>query len=250
MYKTILFLLYLFCIFPLTAEVSFKEIAQGRVETQSSLLPKPYNAFKNLYLDTQTRTFYTSGVNHALQNAIPSAGRKFHFATFEKLPAALDRPQRKWNFLKGTTLFLFEMPETRKYPFHFFHLLEHVMGIWAFHAHAKPSEVKLIVIACDGKMSKKLEPWEGPNAINRHLLKALFPEAQVKTWSEFIKENRNKSLWMEEVITSDRAATQGVPTCTKINKMLGDALPHFRPETLHRFAAKVHAYAKTKKKMT
>ena len=30
--------------------------------------------------------------------------------------------------------------------------------------------------------------WEGPNSINKHLLKALFPNAQIKLWKDFQQE--------------------------------------------------------------
>lgn len=208
-------------------------------KTMQTELPIPFCYFENLYLDVQTSTFLGLG-----KNVIPEKGialkdkRGYRFQTVDFLPNYDKKP----TLLQGTTFFLFECSDSDFYLRHFFHLLEHLVGIWSFYGDEHREDVKLIVFAADGHWK---EDWKGPNSINQHLIKALFPNAVVKIWSEFLKDHSKQLMMMERVVTSDRAITSSSPACRKINKMLGEALPYLSVESLDRMAAHVNAYAKT-----
>lgn len=208
-------------------------------KTTQTEFPLPFCYFENLYFDVQTSTFFGLGKNVIPEKAIALKGnRGYQFQMADFLPNGNQKPV----LLQGTTLFLFESSYTDFYLRHFFHLLEHIVGIWSFYGDEYREDVKLIVFAADGHWRGD---WKGPNSINQHLMKALFPNAIVKTWSEFLEDYKRQCLMMERVFTSDREITFSSPICGKINKMLGEALPYLNVESLDRMSAHVNAYAKT-----
>src|SRR3972149_10420574 len=109
--------------------------------------------------------------------------------------------------VKGTTLFLFEHDGMRLTLGHFFHLLEHIVGIWSFDGHQNFREVENIVLACDGRSDLPHLKWAGPNKLNKNLLSALFPKAEVLTWEEVRKKFKGEMVCFEKAITSDRYLT-------------------------------------------
>ena len=204
--------------------------------TKQTSFPPPFTYFDHLYFDTGFRTFYGVGENIDTDRAIaPDAGRAYSFKSVSYLS------RKNIGFIDGTTLFLFEANITKSYLFHFFHLLEHLVGIWSLYGDENNEDIKTIVL--DGISSN----WEGPNKLNKHLIEALFPNAVVITWDNFIKMHDNKTICLERAVLSDRAVTLNNYECTKINKMLGSALPFLSEENLINLADKVHTYSKTKK---
>lgn len=200
--------------------------------TTQQMLPVPFSQFENLYFDVDHSTFISNNCDVNPHAAIsPAHDREY------SLEINTDFSE-KTALLKGTTLFLFETTNTSSYLTHFFHLLEHVVGIWSFYGVDNYNDVRLIVMTADYN-------WAGPNFINKHLLKALFPKAEVKTWEAFIWENRGKYLRMERAVTSDRAISANSRACAKINKMLGAALHCLSSSALNQLALQVNSYANT-----
>jgi hypothetical protein len=212
--------------------------------TTQVILPTPYCLFENLYFKTDTSTFFAYGDTVAPDKAIvPDSKRGY---AFKMMPPKMDPKQILKNIktIEGTTLFLFESIYTQPYLNHFFHLLEHLVGIWSFYGAEHFNEVNLIILASDGT-SRSPVNWQGPNLINKHLLKALFPNAEVKPWRAFTAQNQHQILQMERAITSDRARTFQSQICQDTNKMIAEALPSLSAEALNQLALQVNAYAKT-----
>jgi Glycosyltransferase 61 len=204
------------------------------LNTYQKILPLPFCYFENLYFDAQEAAFYGVGSDLEMDKAIaPNLRRPYTSKTGNK--ANVDE------YLAGTTLFLLEL-EGIAWLNHYFHLLEHVVGIWAFYGDQNNHDVRLIVLG-DGTSDWS---WAGPNSINQHLLKALFPNAQVKAWHQFAHDYANKTLLFERAITSDRALTSNCMECAKLNKMLGVARHFISKESILNFALHVHQYAQTK----
>jgi hypothetical protein len=129
--------------------------------------------------------------------------------------------------------------------FHFFHLLEHLVGAWAFYGHQSADQVQRIIFATVDRVPPP--SWQGPNQINEHVLRALFPNAEIKIWSNFIKEFQDQSVCFERALISDRGVSIFDPQCGKINKHLGAALSSIQSNTLDSLVEKIHAYAQTKR---
>lgn len=223
------------------------QICSARADVDNNKIPEttqkvyaiPFTYFENLYFDTNARRFYGlgSGINPNI--SIGPYGQGFSFGSIESLQTSSDQI----TVLDGSTLFLFEHPGTAAYLGHFFHFLEHVTGIWSFYGNQNYEDVKLIVFASDGNNQS---PWEGANFTNYHTIKALFPKAELLTWSAFTQKYQNKWLRMERVVTSDRTACNYSPECGKVNKLLGAALPKLSKEALDNMAQKVHEYTGTR----
>jgi hypothetical protein len=208
---------------------------RGSDKTTQVVLPVPYMSFNNLYFDPTCETFWAAGLEKDFKPPIsPGWPRTYRFEARESLPEA--------HPLEGTTLLLFEAG----HPFltHFFHLLEHLVGLWSFDAHSHHEEVRRVVLAADGK---ELTGWQGPNQINDHLLRALFPNAVIQTWSQFRAEcsQFNQPVVLAHAVTSDRGLSFLSAACGKINKMLGEALPALDPQALNKLAEQLHLYANT-----
>jgi hypothetical protein len=227
------------CIHALISLVLFQSKIHGvLIETKQSVLPVPFSQFENLCFDPRTDAFIAIGRQSSFTTPIDlHCFRPYSFKSIEVLPLRA-RP----TYLQGTTLFLFES-EGPSMILHFFHLLEHIVGLWNFNAPHQNTEVTRIVLAADGTFDTRA--WEGSNQINRHLLKALFPNALVETWPEFKKNFSRRPIIFQHVLTSDRALTFRVPFCRQINKMLGTALPYLDPEALNTLAETMHSYAAT-----
>jgi hypothetical protein len=157
----------------------------------------------------------------------------------QKLMHTMNSPAHLFD---GTTLILME--SHGNYFFHFFHLLEHLVGVWAFYGYEHAPDIKRIIFA--GATLQNHYSWQGPNQINQHVLSALFPQAEVLTWDRFVRQCGHDLACFERAVVSDRGITALYPECSKINKHLGAALPHIDPKNLQSFADSVHAYAQTK----
>lgn len=214
--------------------------------THKISFPTPFNLLNNLYFNADSGVFFSSGddvdPNHVISpNFI--RGYSFHVASKRDL---LNLKYRR-KTIEGTSLFLFEIDLTRHYLSHFFHLLEHLVGVWSFYGADNFNDIKLIVLASDGSRNKD-PTWKGPNSINEHLLKAMFPQASVKTWDEFLVENHHTILRFEKAFTSDRALTFYSEACSRVNKMLAEAFPDLSSQALNQLALRVNSYANTQSK--
>lgn len=210
-------------------------------QTKCVQLPPPFFYCENLYFFFQGK-FVAIHPEYFLQISGP---RGYQFHKIEKITEKIHRYEKKAESsqLLGSSIILMEYP--LNYFTHFFHLLEHLVGVWAFYGCDKASEVKHIILAGNG--SKRNCSWEGPNRINYHVLKALFPHAEVYTWDAFLKRQQGKLTYIEKAIISDRGLTLSYQACAKINKFLGAALPYIDPKKMESFASQVQSYAQTVK---
>ena len=217
----------------------FGNLSAALEETLSASLSPPYTYFENLYLDIGSETFYTVGGQGIERAAL--AGFQDRKVTFSSASSTDEiAPAENIEVVPGGTIFLFEAPKC-SFLTHFFHLLEHVVGVWSFYGNMHCEDIKQIVLC--GKFGKS---WKGPNEINRHLFKALFPHAEVFIWDDFLSKYRRQSvLKIEQALTSDRVVTFGLPICRKLNKFLGEAQSAISKDALDTLSSRVNAYALT-----
>ncbi|PCI94636.1 hypothetical protein COB11_03605 [Candidatus Aerophobetes bacterium] len=198
--------------------------------------PKPFSLHRSLVLDTSTsRIYLQNGEGHDLAS---DAGRFFNICD-------LTESHDFYNIkhLHGKTLMLFEGSDYAHTLLHYFHLLEHLVGIYALYGHDHAQSVKQIMLLGDGKTS--YPGWEGPNNINKHLMKGLFPNAEIFTYDTLKARYRDKVLFIEEGFFSDRALTYSIPECLHPNIMLGSAYKSFNPDVLENMSNRMHAYTKS-----
>lgn len=196
--------------------------------TNSTQLPIPFFNYENLYFD-KTNFFVIEKTPHREKNIDLNRGYKI----LHESPSYGNEN----SVLDGTTILIMDV-----HPglvFHFFHLLEHLAGIWAFYGDEHSSDVKRFVFVGMN------DPWEGPNQIHKHLINALFPAAQVMTWDHFRNTCKNGLVRLERAVISDRGLSIKDPSCIRINKHLGAALPFIHPKNMQGMADVIHAYAQT-----
>jgi protein O-GlcNAc transferase len=135
-------------------------------------------------------------------------------------------------------------PSTTKHMMeHYFHFVEHLILIYnAYKTVPKTPPVKRIVLLA---YEKPRWNWKGKNDINMHLLRALFPDAQVLTYYHLKKAAKKGPIRMEHAITSDRGLAGRHPEDQKLNKMIAPSLPFIDRRYMEEMAAKVHEYMKT-----
>lgn len=216
--------------------------------TKHTDMPIPFAYLENLYFKAPLH-FIAFGNETPLHTVIcPYLNRPYQLIQID--PSKKKRSNRfddiathQIRHLDGMTILIMEHPVN--YCFHFFHLLEHLVGIWAFYGFEHAHEVKRIVLAGDGIDPR--QNWEGPNQLNRHILKALFPQAEVKTLDGFVKECGYGLVCLDRTLISDRAISYLDPQCKVVNKLLGAALPDIDPKIMQSFADAVHNYANTQR---
>lgn len=119
--------------------------------------------------------------------------------------------------LEGTTLMFVD--HSREFLCHYFHFLEHLLGIWEFGGCEERENVRRIILCGEEDKNDDFD-WRGANQISQKLLRALFPHAEVFTLKKF-KEKHPRPLLFHRVLLSSRKASYKDPECGKINKMLG-----------------------------
>lgn len=210
----------MFFICLLTALLTFGE-SECQV-TNQKVFSTCFSQFNHLYFDNPSSTFFTIGDKASLERSFKiDENRGYTFARY----ATIDKKPRIFH---GTAIFIFERERTPTHCNHYFHFLEHLIGIWNFAGGNKPEDVRLFVLASNGKRVD--ENWKGTNEVTYHLIKALFPYAEIKSWNDFIRDNRGKIVRFENVITSDRAMekyqTEPYPT----QRMLGGYFQQLKRE--------------------
>jgi len=227
-----------FCVFIVVLCLSVKWIF-FRAQTTQQILPPCYGYFENLYFDAARTTFFTLGKKADLSKAIfthekrKCSWRNFAFMPFKLCSKAFDP-------ISGLTAIAFERKSTPLHSRHYFHFLEHVIGLWNFGGESKREDVKLFLFAGNGEMEPP-ENWKGANEITLHLVKALFPQAQIKLWGDFVNESQ-KGVRFEKVITSDRCMEYLKKEPYYTERMLGEYYRYLTPASLDRMALAVHTY--------
>lgn len=217
-------------------------------ETKQKILPTGFSYFENLYFNAPSRTFFTYGGNVRLKYAIYNEEeRGFQWKAYRKtLPIPLKK--HPTTSVPGTTVVLFERALTPIHFCHFYHFLEHLLGIWNFGGEELRSEVKLFLLAGSGEM-KRPDHWQGPNDATAHLIKALFPHAEVKLWVDFVEETKG-NLCFEKVITSDRCMEYRKKEPFLTDRILGGYFQSLTTKSLEQMAAVVQEYAQAQRKKT
>jgi Glycosyltransferase 61 len=219
--------------------------------TKYQELPVPFSYVENLYF-CPSIYFIAMGDEPMETHKIiePIKARHYRLISLSNEPKQFPRKlayllTHPVHLLENTSVILMEYD--KNFFFHFFHLLEHLVGIWAFYGYEHADDVHRIILARD--FSNADNNWIGPNQINKHLLTALFPHAEIWTWEHFIKECKQTQglACFERAVISDRAGSVFNPECGKINKHLGAALPYINPKHMDSFAMRVQEYAATKR---
>lgn len=240
MFRFVFFLCLVFCI-PSFSVDKFKKEYQ---ETKQTFLPPCFGYFENLYLDAFNQTFLTCGRKIHLKQAIDIDDKDRGF-TWHKVSnaASLTQLGKRFFHIPGLTLIVLEPERTFWYSNHFFHFLEHLLGLWNFGGEDRRDDVKLFLFADNG--SKKFPPhWQGHNDITFHLIKALFPNAQIKLWPEFLKEYP-KHVVFSQVMTSDRSFERLKREPYYTERMLGEYFLYLSKESIDHLASAVYDYCGT-----
>ncbi|MCH9630854.1 MAG: hypothetical protein S4CHLAM37_08600 [Chlamydiia bacterium] len=201
--------------------------------------PKPFSLHRSLVLDTSTSNIYLQ--NEEGHDLASDAGRLFN--VYDRTDA---QDYQNIKQFSGKTLMLFEGSNFAIALTHYYHLLEHLVGIYALYGHKHAQNVKQIMLLGDGKTT--YPNWEGPNNINKHLMKGLFPNAEVYTYHSLRARYPGKAIFIEEGFFSDRALTDSVPECLHLHKMLGSTYKSFSPDVIENMSNHMHVYTRSQNK--
>jgi len=210
--------------------------AIASAEFQSKVIQEinPLSTVEHLFFDPKSLSFSINTETDDLRDAIGSRPRRSFRIKNQSQP-------QNYHTQEGTTLLLLDIPEFKNNVYHYFHLYEHLIGLY-FHHIEEANDVKKIILANDG--TKLDKTWEGPNNINQHLLKALYPNAEVWTWANLIRSK--EAFHFPKVIISDR---QRKSTSYKSNKeaiLYGETRENIEPSKIKTFHNAVRDYVKYK----
>lgn len=110
---------------------------------------------------------------------------------------------------------------------HYFHFMEHLIGIWNFLAHQDPDRIKMILFAF-GQSSEQDGNWSGSNETTRILLTSLFPNAEIGLFKDL---PAHMSLKADKIHISSRLRSHGIPA-SGYHNMNGFSRPHYVPKRL------------------
>ena len=207
-------------------------------KTELVFLANGFSYTENLYLEPKSRTFYQLGMG----KIDPLETRKFSMQQVQKLPFHL-----RTQVIPDTTVLIFERNTTPNHCHHFFHFLEHLIGLWNFGGEACRENVKLVLFVGNG--TRQFE-WEGGNQTSIHLVQALFPNAKIAHWKEFIKERRHQLIRFEKVLSSDRAMEVKKEEPYPTERYMGGYFQKLEPKRIDRLSKAVWNYAGEKKELS
>lgn len=99
-------------------------------------------------------------------------------------------------------------------PKHYFHFMEHMLGIWNYLTYKNSDKVKLIVFCFDERTDQDYL-WAGKfHDINRHLLNAAFPNARVMLLDQL---GSNLKISAEHIYVSSRLRSRNLPNPENMN---------------------------------
>jgi hypothetical protein len=210
--------------------------------TQQEVLSTCFSHFKNLYFDNASRTFLAMGQEACLDASINRADRRGY--SWKQLPHH-SQFQRQLRKVPGTTVFVFEKRATPEHSAHFFHFLEQLLGIWNFGGEETRNDVHLFVMAGNGV--DFLPHWKGANDVSYHLIKALFPNAEIQDWSEFVEKTRKEVICFENVLTADRSREKWKQEPYHTERMLGGYFQALNKKSLDHLASCVWDYCQVER---
>jgi short coiled-coil protein len=122
---------------------------------------------------------------------------------------------------------------------HYFHFLEHLIGIWSFGGQDQADSVKQIVF-CPAADTEIDFSWQGINQINEKLIRAVFPNAQIYTLAQ-VKKMESSCFHCDDLLVSSRLASYHVPQCAQLSKMLGASWKDIPRSTVQQLRANILA---------
>lgn len=90
---------------------------------------------------------------------------------------------------------------------HYFHFMEHLIGIWNFFTYQNPDNIKLILLAFETSTPEDNQ-WVGANQASQTLLKALFPNANIQLLKNMAA---NLTFKTNRIFVSSRLRSHGIP---------------------------------------
>ena len=209
MYQSVKIFLLCFCLISTSWFECYAEDASlENVQIQKN---GPYSQLKGVYLDPATEELQYI----AKDNTFAKASLWTDTLQIENGNSPLP-PFADTQIWDGTTLILADC--NTSFMTHYFHFLEHLLGIWEFGGCEKRESIKQIVF-CASDTSQDFG-WQGVNAINYKIIKALFPNASVHTLGG-LKKKAVKPIFMPSVLFSSRLQAFKEPEHMRLNKMLG-----------------------------
>lgn len=213
-------------------------------KTQQSIPSTCFSNFQNIYFDNSALTFFTVGKDAKICHSINTSDTRGY--SWKENPPI--KPHKEPLKVPGTSIFIFERDLTPNHSLHYFHCLEHLLGIWNFGGEIDRLEVKLFVLANNGRSSPK--EWKGENAVAYHLIHALFPYAEIKTWDQFLEITDGNILCFEKAITSDRSMEIFRKEPYYTERMLGGYFQLLKKENLDHLASCVWQYCKASRSIS
>jgi len=216
-------------------------------KTEYNVFGKSFSCSKNLYFSNNSfiaidnenfdvKTFMCNDDDPEMRNyGIRSIDSK----TFNQLFS-----NKIQKIFPGTTIIMMTPARWGNTLRHYFHFCEHLIGLWATYKELGKSTIENILLLGDG-----IEPgndWKGQNEINLHLIKAIFPDANIISPDKFL--NSDTLFQFNDVISSDLGITLVLPKCSDDNKLLGESKPFIKQKHIIEMAQLVHDYMGTKHK--
>ncbi len=196
-----------------------------------------FSHFENLYFDHESLTFFSVGKDVEIARSINTSDyRGYFWKQYGDCAQRMYKPSS----ISGTTILVLEKKYTTGHSAHFFHFLEHLLGIWNFGGEESRYNVELVVLASNG--NGVLKNWKGANDVTYHLIKALFPHAEIKSWPDFVAYTKDKVVCFEKVIVSDRAMDVFKKEPYYTEKMIGGYFQALEQDSLERLASHVWDY--------
>lgn len=206
-----------------------------------------FSNFENLYLDIPTHTFFYVGNDKKITESInrkENRGYKWKGYSHKVFRAIYEKKKNIYH-ISGTTIVVLERKSTENHTTHYFHFLEHLLGIWNFGGEVAHNDVSLVILAGNGKNS--MVNWQVGSTPTYHLIKALFPNAEIKTWDDVLQQNRGQVLCFEKAIVSDRAMETFKIEPYHTERMLGGYFKNLKKDSLNRLKGHIWNYCEVTK---
>lgn len=216
-------------------------------QSNQEILPTGFSRFENLYFHQAEQAFFTLGQNIQMDKAVyPGEKRGCSWLNYQSLPTALIN--KDYHQAVGTTLILLERKATPYHYRHYFHFLEHLIGLWSFGGERARDQVNKFLFIGNG--TEFPEDWKGYNDVTAHLIAALFPKAEIQFWNDFNEETKDQVVCLENVIISDRCMEYVKKEPYYTDRMLGGYFESLTKESLDHMTACVYEYTGVKREET
>lgn len=227
--------------FALAAVISSSYI-HAEPKTEQKSVHTCFSNFKNLYFQKSTTDFFAVGNSFKITDAVNTFDQRgYSWKQYPIFPVRLQNPFT----IPGTTILVLERSVTPTFSAHFFHFLEHLLGIWNFGGEENRDHVGLVVLAQNGLITS--HNWKGANDVTYHLIKAAFPKAEIKQWSDFVEQSPSEVLRFENVIISDRSMEHLRKEPYPTERMLGGYFQFLTKSSLDRLASSIWDYCEVRK---